>query len=341
MGRTVTGQRRVAIVGAGMTGAIVARTLEAHGQSVFVLDKGRGPGGRCATHRDDPTAVDHGAQYFTVRDERLAGQLAEWTRAGVVAPWKAKFVEIRGGGVADAPRRDRWVGVPGMNRIASYLLEGLEARFNTTITSLTRQKSGWWLGDQQGAEWGPFPRVVVTLPAPQAAELLIGLSCRLARQVAEVQFEPCWAVTVVFARRVPLAFDAAKVRCDQALAWIARNSSKPGRPPVPPEAWVLHADNQWSAHHLEADSGQIVDLMTAEFAHLCRTLRISVPQIVRAEAWRWRYARPRAPLGESCLHDAEKGIVVCGDWLLDGKIEAACLSGLAAADLMQGVGHGP
>jgi len=70
---------RVAIIGAGMTGASAASQLRAAGAEVVVFDKARGPGGRMTSKRlvSDNTALaqsslDLGAQYFTVRHPRFA-----------------------------------------------------------------------------------------------------------------------------------------------------------------------------------------------------------------------------------------------------------------------------
>ena len=59
------------VVGAGISGLLAARELSDAGWRVTVLDKGRGVGGRMATRRTGGARFDHGAQFFTVRDERF------------------------------------------------------------------------------------------------------------------------------------------------------------------------------------------------------------------------------------------------------------------------------
>ena len=56
------------VIGAGVRGRIAARTGQANGTSVLVLDEGRGVGGRLATRRTASGVFDHGAQFFTARD---------------------------------------------------------------------------------------------------------------------------------------------------------------------------------------------------------------------------------------------------------------------------------
>ena len=66
---------KTAIIGAGMAGLSCARALIAAGQNVDLFDKGRGPGGRMSTRRmETPIGEirwDHGAQFFTARDDRF------------------------------------------------------------------------------------------------------------------------------------------------------------------------------------------------------------------------------------------------------------------------------
>ena len=63
---------RVAVIGAGISGLVCARLLVEQGMEVTVFEKSRGVGGRMATRRTpEGCHFDHGAQYFTVRDERF------------------------------------------------------------------------------------------------------------------------------------------------------------------------------------------------------------------------------------------------------------------------------
>ena len=64
---------RLAIIGAGISGLSCADRLREAGFDLVVFDKARGPGGRMATRRVETAQgiahLDHGAQYFTVRDD--------------------------------------------------------------------------------------------------------------------------------------------------------------------------------------------------------------------------------------------------------------------------------
>jgi predicted NAD/FAD-dependent oxidoreductase len=73
----------VAVIGAGISGLTCAQNLTDHDVPVTVFEKSRGVGGRMATRRSEHgAAFDHGAQYFTVRDERFQMIHVPRTRRG-------------------------------------------------------------------------------------------------------------------------------------------------------------------------------------------------------------------------------------------------------------------
>jgi predicted NAD/FAD-dependent oxidoreductase len=81
--RAATRLPRVAVIGAGIAGLICARLLTAHRRAVTILDKGRAPGGRISTRREDGISFDHGAQYFTARHRRFRRIVQRWRSDGL------------------------------------------------------------------------------------------------------------------------------------------------------------------------------------------------------------------------------------------------------------------
>ena len=56
---------KTAVIGAGMAGLTVARTLRKAGYQVTVFDKSKGTGGRLASRSYPGGWIDHGAPYFS------------------------------------------------------------------------------------------------------------------------------------------------------------------------------------------------------------------------------------------------------------------------------------
>lgn len=302
---------RIAIIGAGMTGLACARRLTDAGHAPVVLDKGRGIGGRLGTRRTpDGWQFDHGAQYITASSPGFQALLEQAERSGAAARW------------ADGSGRRHLVGTPGMTGLASYLGRGIEIRQGAEVLALRETARGWELTLAEGTR--VFERVVLTVPAPQI-EHLLGPEHPLTQTVAEVRLDPCLTLMAAFDPDTPRPFISL---ADPAgpLAWIAQDSSKPGRPA--PVCWVAQASVAWSAAHLELDPDAIVALM---LPLLCERIGVTSDTVRHAAAHRWRYARVAVPLGQPFARDHSGTLYAGGDWCLEARVEAAWTSGEAIA----------
>ena len=324
---------RVAVIGAGVSGLACARTLADHGLSVTVFEKSRGSGGRTATRRAQALRFDHGAQYFTARDPVFRRFVRSWQMDGVVSVWEAQIRILGGGGGPQPERRStaRFVGVPDMNAIAKHLGRQLDTRLGVQLAPPQRaSEGGWQLTTVDGESQERFDWVLVSAPAPQAAELLQAVP-DLAARAAGAAMQPCWAVMAAWDEGLPLDFDGAFVH-DSPLAWVARNSSKPGRERHP-DAWVLHASSEWTQAQLEVSGERVTEELLEAFS-IAAGIDARLPTFVTAH--RWRYALPARPLPSRCLFDADEQLGACGDWCGGPRIEGAFLSGLSLAGRVLG-----
>jgi photolyase PhrII len=328
---------RVAVIGAGLAGLAAARTLRDHGVDVTVFEKSRGLGGRAATRRDGVWSFDHGAQYATFRDARLTPWVRAWEALGVLARWDGRVAVCDAGVWRQAPEGvDRWVATPGMSAIGRHLGRDLRIALGTAVARAERAVDGWRLADADGTPLGTFAQLLVTAPAPQAAQLLSAAAPNLAARCAAVQFHPCRAVMCVLDRAPRVAWEAAFVNGDPHLAWVARNASKPGRE-ASLETWVLHAPREYSTDTLDADPEEVMAPMLRAFRRL---LGDDPPEVTYAIGHRWRYAIPDPVLAEDAVWDDELQAGLAGDWCGGPRVEGALLSGLALAGRVLSAAHG-
>jgi predicted NAD/FAD-dependent oxidoreductase len=341
---SVTDQDAIAIIGAGVAGLSAARLLTRAGASVHVFDKGRSVGGRVSTRRDESAQqFDHGAQYFTAASAEFAAQVSEWVAEGVAAEWRGRLAAIECGNdgwrLATTPQeKKRYVGVPGMDAIAKRLAEevagaGGRVTTGTRVAPLKRGDGRWRLASESGEPLGDFAKVLVTAPAPQAAELLTP-SPALSNAAKSVRMTGCWAVMVAFDRPAEAAFDGAFVNGSPEatpLSWIARNSSKPGRPEG--DAWVLHSSPEWTELNFDVPLGVAVhELEQAFWRAVGVTRQPPGPAPKALLGHRWRFALPTNPLADRVIADRSLGLYAAGDWCGGPKVEGAYLSGLAAGE---------
>ena len=329
---------RVAVVGAGLSGLSCAQALAERAFDVEVFDKGRHPGGRTSTRRVElagaPVDFDHGAQYFTVRDEETRRSLARWEALGVAKRWTGRVVVVGSDGDIEVSESQvRYVGTPTMSAVCEHLASNQNVRCGVVVGRLECQSERIELFDGDGASLGCFDRVVLTAPPAQTAALLTNVAPDIAAKAAAVSMKPCWASMVAFDRPLPVPFDGAFINTG-ALSWVARTSSKPGRTPNP-DRWVLHAHADWSNAHLEDVAAHVSRALLGAFFD---AMRLPKRAPLWAQSHRWRYALADDPLEDGCLLDGSSRVVACGDWTNGNRVEGAFLSGQIAARRIEEAG---
>ncbi|MGD8990516.1 MAG: FAD-dependent oxidoreductase [Desulfobacterales bacterium] len=316
---------KIAVIGAGISGLFAARILMDHGHQVQVIEKNGKPGGRTATIGDSHFAFDTGAQYFTVRDQRLARFVRSWQMDAIVAPWKGKIgVAKQGRLCAEKKMIERWVGIPGMEAIAAHLSEGIDTFYNTAIIALQQNGDQWQLTDNQQNIQGSYDAVIVAAPPPQANSLAKP-SVRLSAAIFDVQMHPCLAVMVGFNEPLAVPFDAVFVS-GSPVRWAARNNSKPQRKAG--ESWTLHASDRWSEANADKDDEQRIPLLVDAFF---KSIGYGPIKPIYQRARYWKSAATSNPLDVGCLWDVRLKIGLCGDWCQMSRLEGAALSGMAMA----------
>jgi renalase len=339
--------RNIAVIGAGIAGLACARTLAQAGHRVTVLEKGRTVGGRLASCDTPFGTFDHGAQYFTVRDARFEKVLA--TTPGLCKPWSANAVRVLDphGRVAEAALpapEHHWVAVPAMDALPRHWAQPLAAAGSLELeTRVTRiepdslDAKRWQLqtsGPQDSVHvYSGFDAVVLAIPHALAAGLLTPSAAaqRLAQQLQSVEVAPCWALMLAFPQAAQPTLSHLGPQWNAALsthhriAWLARESSKPGRGAI--ERWTVQASAAWSQEHVDDDAPRVQAKLLKAFAEV--TGIHAEPSY--SEVHRWRWAKTQKPLGKSHLWDVKAGIGVAGDWCLGHRVEEAFISGLELA----------
>lgn len=306
----------VAIIGAGLSGLSCARALSAAGIPVTIFEKSRSLGGRCATRRWEGHVVDHGAQYFTIRDRRFAAELEDLCPGKIVA-LEAPVIDAQ-----ECPvdvSTTRYYHLEGNNRIGKALLGSLPVRMETLIESVKPVGDAWQVGDEL------FAAVVSCAPGPQTARLL-------GDSTSPVEYDPC--LTAFFAYPGRWAGNSAEAYArkgepDDPLMWSACENHKTGRVTGDATVFVAQASPAFSREWMEEDPLQWA-------APLRKTLEERWqlrPGICAATfTHRWRYARvtskapaPRLPAG----------FYLTGDGITESRVESAWQAGrLTAARIL-------
>ena len=305
-----------------------ARELHRSGLNVVVLEKSRGLSGRAATRTLHGNRVDHGAQYFTVRDEGFQAQVDEWLAQGSVQVWSHGFHALDESGLhrPDEGGHPRYICPDGMNRVGKLLAEELEVRRKTRVQTIKPEGDTWTLELESG-ETVEAKTVIVNTPAEQAEKLCnFELTSNVAEVLNGVAMEPCFAVMAGFEKHLAPTWKGITVELNGLLAWVAQDSSK--RKDPKDLVLVLHSTPEYARENYEAPHEQVArDLLEALSQGDERYEPFTAP--LWTDVQRWRYARATEPYEKKVLR--QDGLYFCGDWCGGAKLEAAYLSGLATA----------
>lgn len=323
-------RKRVGIIGAGMAGLTLARAI-GDVASVRIFEKSRGVGGRMATRRMDTLSFDHGAQYFTIRDDRFRYSLEAARADGVVEAWNGKVVSLDRNGPSEKPTSGstRYVGMPSMNALPKALSAGLDIQQECEVGTVGGEPGRWFVNTRDRTE-GPFDWVVTTAPAPQSA-LILPAGFAHHDKLGAVRMNGCFTLIARLTSSAPIPFAAAHVE-DPVINWISLNSSKPGR--QEPPCLVVNSDAAWADLHIAMPLEEVKQQMIEAIR---RHVNIDPQDAESAVVHRWRYANVERPVGEPYLLDRELQLAACGDWCIAGRVEAAFLSATALADILGGI----
>lgn len=350
---------RLAIVGAGPAGLAAARALRDSPVHVTVFEKSRGVSGRAATRwRDVPTAdggtarwrFDHGAQYLSPdADSRAAAFIRAHAGDGLTdvpgAVWPFDDAGTLRPDDAKPDPGPRWTYPDGIAGLGRRLADGLaDLRLQTRVASLARTGEGWAVGTDDG-DRHPFDAVLVTAPAPQAADLLRDAAGPLAVALADVTYRAQYTIVWGFGRPMDRPAEVYALVNRQvgaanairhggsgghAVAWLAVESDKPGRAPEGCSILMAQMSDAWTHDHFEADRDDVIAAATEAVEGLWGPIR----EPLWTDTQRWRYSLPNATADEDALTvAAAEGLFVAGDATAGkGRVHLAIEEGLDVAD---------
>jgi renalase len=293
------GSLNVAIIGAGLTGLILAHRINQFAK-VSVFEKSRGLGGRTATRYTDKFQFDHGAPYFTAEHPDFLDYLSTFKDQGLIKSWMARCIQYDQGVIKNRWQESVMVSCPQMNSWAKYLAQDLAVQRNTRIEMLKFQANQWQLVDQNQVTHGPFDLVISTCPWPQAQALFGDFF-----QFDFPEMQSRMVYLLGYDKPLNLDWDIAFFQ-NQDLDRIVVNSAKPERRQ---KTSVLVYTHQ---QHGEEDSisGLVEAYLPAEISY--------------QDQHYWRYALSGAKQDYPIICSKDLRCMIAGDWLrMEPGVEAS------------------
>ena len=302
------------IVGAGISGLVAADAMRAKGLSVLVLEKGRGVGGRMATRRVGEARCDHGAQFFTVSDDRFRSLVDRWEEKGVVAPW----YQVDGGPL-------RYRALPSMTGITKHLAGQLEVRTKVKVERVSRE-NGLWSFDFD--ETVKARNLLLTCPAPQSVELLKNSGVKLDAEsdsvLSNISYRRVLVTLLVLDGPSGLEEPGFMKFTDGGSLDVIADNLLRGSSPV--SSVTVHSSHDFADENWDCPKDELVEKMKLmALPHLSAS-------VVATDSHRWGFAHRVGDSDREFLALKELGLWLAGDSFATAKVEGAAISGLEVAN---------
>ena len=312
----------ILILGAGISGLLCATELQKTGLRVSVVDKGRGVGGRMATRRMGGGRLDHGAQFFTVRDERFQAYVREWLDAGVVREWYRTAPDA-----PNQPAHVRYCGVSGMSDVPKHLARKLTVYCSEQIQQLSRCRNQWMATSESGQTFCA-QELVLTAPLPQSLQLLdtTGLDYAGGTQseLRKISYAKGLALLAILDGPSGLPEPGAIKLKNSPIDWIADNYRK-GISPDGIVGITVHATAAFAQKHWDTEDAERAPLLIAAVQEKLQS------SIIEHTSHRWGFTHPQKIWPEAYYHNPAIKLTLAGDAFGGPRVEAAALSGIEAA----------
>ena len=337
----------LAIIGAGVAGTAAAWALRTSDVRVTLFEKSRGFSGRAATRRQHGTHYDHGANYFKTDTDRLRRLIQEELPADELVDIGRDVWTFDGEGRIERgdPEQNRdpkWTYRSGISLLGKLLFgaSGADLRRQTRIARLERAADGWRLVTTEEEAIGPFDAVLLTPPAPQAADVIEasamdeGLRTSVVEGLREAGYRTQLTVILTYERRIQRPGDFfGLVGTDgrHEVAWLSFEEDKPGHVPEGQSLIVAQMAPAWSEPRYDL---ALVDLAPQAAALAAGLLGTDLDGWSWADRQGWRYALPEGAVNQAMLGEAaEAGLFFAGDAVAGkGRVGRALESGLDVAE---------
>ncbi len=301
------------VVGAGLSGLILANLLNAAGEKTVVAEKSKGVGGRMATRRTDGSRFDHGAQFYTLQSA-IEPLHRRWLEKSLVTHW------------FDSDRGAHFSSSSGMTSLAKDLAKGLDLRLDERVITVSKQASGWKLQCDSGAEY-ETERLVLTAPLPQSLELLQKSQIEYESTLDNIRFaKAIVALIEVESAKPELASDDGYKELKTGSIFSIADQKAKGLSQAAAITVTLRPEASETLY--EMPDAHVTEHFLSELRSLDPTFLAKDIQIKR-----WRYSHPLNR--HTTLYESPApGLYLAGDAFGGASLNGAARSAYALADVL-------
>lgn len=287
------------IVGAGLTGLVLAQKLKAKGHSPLILEKSRGLGGRIATRRLEGMGFDHGLSFLPHSRECLdlikeysLNSLMKVTSQGII---------LEG----------------GMNLLAKSLSKDLQIMKEQRLEKITPLGEGWELVTDQQQKF-TTGKLIITAPLPQAIELLNSnhIESSYSPQLKEISYTKALIGLFILNKDHPAIPESHNVL-------IMKDRG------MHPLGIVIKGSDEFSSIYFDTPEAEVLKHLLLIKEELLKTKL----EFSHQELKKWRYASPLRNFNQAFIQYSPN-LFLAGDSFSHGGVRGSISSALALGEAL-------
>ena len=308
-------EKKVVIIGAGISGILCGKRLAEAGHSVLILDKGRNKGGRLSTRRTDGAVFHHGAS--SLPDFYSHKELPEFGLKIFKRAEKEKIIQRKG---------TLFEPINSVADFVNYCGANLNIQESCEAISLNLHKKT--IGIQcrgRVYENTPYDILILSIPPYQAKTLINKQINEFDGLLESVQMRSSAAALFSFDlnpkpikdkhfsnEKIHIHVENNRFKCKQQLFCL-----------------TVHTKEPFARKVVKTNKNEIKEILLKE---LSDAIPFSLPKPTYEAGHRWLYGFTERSLGKSCLFSNEENVGICGDWCLGRTILDAASSGINLAE---------
>lgn len=273
-----TRDEEIVIIGAGLTGLTLARSLKKLGKSCLLLEKSRGLGGRIATRRIDNWGLDHGA--FFLSHSQYFEDFLNHSLELVMRSSQGFYLE------------------GGMNRLAKVLAADLEILKNQRAYIIVPDGARWKVQTEEGLTL-TTDKLIITAPLPQAISLLEANRLEIPSELRVIQYKKALILLATF-KELPEDFKSFSYQ-DHLIYFLRERK-------LHPKGIVMHLSDELTEASFEKSDGEILKLML----EVLSASPLKILELDKTEIKKWRYSEPLI-IHPSSYFQVLPGLYLTGD----------------------------
>lgn len=287
------------IIGAGITGLVLAQKLKAKGLSPLILEKSRGVGGRMATRRIEGMGFDHGLSFIPHSRECL-DLIQEYSLKNLIK-FTSQGITLEG----------------GMNLLPKALSKDLNIMKEQRVEKIIPQGAHWELITDQNLKF-TTENLIFTAPLPQAIELLNQnqIESPYSPQIKDITYSKAIIGLFILAKDHPAIPETNSILVMQERG-------------MHPQGIVIKGSDEFSSIYFDTPETEVLEHLRLISEDLLKTKL----EFSHQELKKWRYASPLRNFNQAYIQYSPN-LYLAGDSFDPGGVRGSIRSALALSEAL-------